>query len=143
MKETTFTSDASVHTTPALSALVVTTALLLTPGPLSDSLMAWVIEWLPWTTLGMSSNEYPVDKLVHVVLFAICGYLFCKEWLKTPRKLAYLYISLFIYGLAIELLQIPIPGRGGSIGDLIADSVGLLLGFYLAMRAKDASGKIF
>jgi VanZ family protein len=119
--------------------LCVTSILLLIPGSLTLWLAEWAYQWWPWPSSGIASADYPVDKLVHVLLFALCGYLFCKEWIKTSRKVAILYALFFIYGLLIELLQILIPGRGASVGDLIADNVGVVIGFYLAIKAANVA----
>ena len=127
---------------PAFSALTFTSVLFLTPGALGDALLLWVFQWWPVPSSGMASGEFPVDKVVHVWLFGLLGYLFCKEWIKTRRSVVKLYVLLFLYGAGIELLQILIPGRGASIGDLVADNVGIVMGFYLAMRVKEMPGKL-
>jgi VanZ family protein len=38
---------------------------------------------------------------------------------------------LFLVGLAIELIQIPLPGRREEWGDLLADCMGLAVGFVI------------
>lgn len=124
---------------PAICALLITSILLLVPGTITDWLLSWAFHWWTWPSSEIASVDFPIDKLVHVTLFGLCGYLFCKEWIKTSRKVLILFALFFLYGLAIELLQILIPGRGASAGDLIADNIGIVIGFYLAMRGRDGN----
>ena len=72
-------------------------------------------------------SPYGVDKLVHGGLFlalALSG-----SWAGIRRNLL---AVLLVYAAASELIQtIPALQRDGSIGDWLADAVGVLLGLLL------------
>jgi VanZ family protein len=73
-------------------------------------------------------SPYGVDKLVHGGLFlalALSG-----SWAGMRRRV--LAVLLLLYAAASELIQtIPALQRDGSIGDWLADAVGVLLGLLL------------
>jgi VanZ family protein len=82
------------------------------------------------------------DKLDHVVGFAALALLMRAGWPLGHRWIAAL--SLFAYGLAIELAQgTALVGRTASISDLVANGVGIALGlglaFWLARLARTLS----
>jgi VanZ family protein len=92
--------------------------------------------WLAWgyTTLitamllvPMPSDPAPkvpgLDKLVHVALFLLLGWVW--HLAARPKKVWFLALG-FIYGLAIEILQ-QFTGRSFEYLDLVADSVGLVV----------------
>ena len=46
-----------------------------------------------------------------------------------------MYLFLVGYGVMTELIQIFVPGRGASIEDLVADSIGAGLGILWGLRS--------
>ena len=84
------------------------------------------------------------DKIVHFAIFSMLVLLmivgFTKQYtyekLRKNAVLASLSISV-AYGILIELIQIPIPGRGLEIMDIVANTIGCFLGyavFYLVYK---------
>lgn len=75
------------------------------------------------------------DKLVHAGMFAILVFLFQLDSYKTPKarfKVVLLIISVLLFGSLSEYIQFAyIPGRSGTINDLIADVTGIALGLLL------------
>ena len=88
-----------------VTAVLVSLAVLFTPG--SD---------VPLVPPG-------VDKIVHAVLFALLAA--CGRWAGIDgRVLGWL---LLLYAAGSEVAQaLLVPGRSGSIGDLLADVVGMV-----------------
>jgi glycopeptide antibiotics resistance protein len=82
------------------------------------------------------------DKWIHMGLFAILlfllGYALPKTNWATSTKLIFLLVCLFVaamYGTAIEFIQkYFIPFRSFDIGDIAADIVGCLIGYYVAKK---------
>ena len=73
-----------------------------------------------------------IDKLYHVIAFGGFTFMYAVAFSKTILfKIALNSICL---GVVIELLQIVIPRRGFSFGDMVADFVGVIVGIYLISR---------
>ena len=110
----------------ALGMLGVTTLLLLLPGGVLSLLEGWLpaIE-APVLQTGSS------DKLVHGVLFALCGFTAMRAWGRSAERWIYVFLALSGYGAATEILQLAVPGRAASAGDLLADVLGALAGIAL------------
>lgn len=85
--------------------------------------------------------RFPVnDKVVHFVLYAVLGGALAfgrgrAGW--TPGHLLLLSIGL-LYGLSDEIHQSFVPSRTASLGDWLADAVGLLAGYagFLALSRR-------
>lgn len=78
------------------------------------------------------------DKLVHIVIFLILLFLWCRA-LGIKRLQVYLLMIAvaFAYGYFIEIIQEQfIPNRSFDPGDLVADFVGSVLGVLLWDRYK-------
>ena len=73
-----------------------------------------------------------LDKLAHVILFGILGYL----WKRGFGHRAFTTVLMGLgYGIVLELFQQwMVRGRTGSVADLIADAVGLAIGVAVAIR---------
>lgn len=83
------------------------------------------------------SEGFLADKVIHFALFTVCGFFFLFGWDKKARNWTSLFVLLLCYGLAIELLQNFIPGRGASFGDVIADGIGAALGIRMGLSIVD------
>jgi VanZ family protein len=95
-----------------LAALVLAIALLaFTPGE------------VPMPTLGQ-------DKLNHATAFAALSAvgLLSRRATASPVRVA---VAALLYGVLIELVQSRIPGRSAELADLLADTVGIVLGLAL------------
>ena len=74
------------------------------------------------------------DKLVHVSLFAILAFLWCRVAIGKRKKLNikkiitnYL-VFCFLFGILVEYLQRHIPGRSFDYKDMAANIVGIAIG---------------
>ncbi|WP_331458491.1 VanZ family protein [Aliidiomarina indica] len=75
--------------------------------------------------------QFPhADKIVHFGLFFVLAASF---HIAFRPPLWFAWISLFIYAVAIELIQYYIPGRGADIWDVVADMVGVAA-FYAVRK---------
>ena len=84
---------------------------------------------------GQENKEYwfmfdGVDKLLHVSIFALLGFTFMAAFPKT-RFQTFLYIML-IYAFLTEILQQEMNlGRSMETLDIVADTLGVLSGYYM------------
>ncbi len=110
----------------AVSWLLICTVLLILPGSSFPS-----SNW--WTKIPM------FDKWVHFVFFLVLTYLSSLPWIGSenlkPRSRIVFFviaISCFFYGILMEMIQhYFIPLRSFDLGDILADAVGVLAGFFL------------
>ena len=101
-----------------VTAIVVITDLALQPGYVTPPRL------------------FGSDKLEHFAAFAGLMVVARIGW---PRRMWSAALALFLYGLAIELLQaLPAIGRTASIADLAADTVGIAAGAGAAWLATKA-----
>ena len=68
------------------------------------------------------------DKSNHLLAFAVMSWLGCMAY---PRHNALVLLALLAYGALIEVLQSFTPHRSAELGDLFADSLGLVPGWLL------------
>ena len=74
-------------------------------------------------------NAFPEeDKLHHLIAFGALAVLACASW-SVPWWRSCLPLSAL--GALIELIQLYVPHRSAEVGDWLADSVGVGLGWYL------------
>lgn len=73
------------------------------------------------------------DKVAHLVLYGILGATLAWASDRHPRPLPgwLLPVAGFLYGVSDEWHQSFVPGRDPSLGDLAADTAGVLLGYWL------------
>jgi len=110
---------------PSLFVVISLTFLLLLPG---DDLE--VSSW--WAT-------YKIDKLVHIIAFAILALSTSITLSKLRvlidvnyRLMTLILIVCAIFGTILELLQQELrAGRSAELLDIVADCVGVLLGFVI------------
>ena len=69
------------------------------------------------------------DKTLHGLSFMLLMIMCCGPYSKSAR--IPILVFLFLCGLMIELIQIPLPGRREEWGDLLADCIGLSAGFVI------------
>ena len=83
-----------------------------------------------------------LDKIVHIILFGGLALLFSLPYFKTnfsiqKKRNFFIRISLsmILWGLMIEVLQkFFVPGRGFEWMDLLADSIGVFLAFWISVK---------
>jgi VanZ family protein len=83
----------------------------------------------PGTDIGF---DISLDKLLHLAIFAGLAAL---PTLFARRKLPYLMAVLIMAG-GFEALQLFIPGRWGSLGDVLANLIGLTVGAALGFFSR-------
>ena len=110
------------------------------PSPLQlwRSLRLWVGVAYALLILTLSSipgDSYPStpilshDKVIHLVEYA--GFAFLLAWTRpATASLVPIIIIASLFGMADELYQSFIPGRGSSAADWIADTIGVAVGVY-------------
>ena len=89
---------------------------------------------------GVENLEYPfmfsgIDKLLHLSIFGLLGFCFMAAYPKT-RFTIYIQVML-IYSIFTEILQ-DVMGFGRSLEglDLVADTVGVLAGYYIFIKLR-------
>ena len=81
---------------------------------------------------------FSLDKYVHFGIFAIQSVLlFLGAWknhkLGSITVKLHLFLIAVIFGIMIELLQTLIPHRSFDVNDMVANTVGCLLGLVFAI----------
>ena len=112
-------------------ALLVTLVCLLAPASAVLAAKVWASSWLPMAAAldAADATEWS-DKLVHASLFVVLGCLAARSWLQ-PGQRWRVVLALLLLGGLTEALQAVIPGRSASLGDWLADALGLALGWML------------
>lgn len=114
----------------AVLGIGLTVLVLLLPGAVVEAIADWVKQILPVLSEDSSGAAGHLDKLVHAVLFAVCGFLVASGWWQVGQPLWPLFLFLLGLGVLTELLQYPIPGRTASFWDVVADGAGALIGLW-------------
>ena len=89
---------------------------------------------------GIENVEFPfmfsgIDKILHLSIFGMLGFCFIAAFPKI-KIIYYIYI-LLIYSLLTEILQDEMQwGRSLEFLDLVADTIGFLLGYLVFLRLK-------
>jgi len=73
------------------------------------------------------------DKTNHVLAFAVLAVLGCHAY---PKRIAMTLFGLLLYGGLIEVLQSFTPDRYAEWEDAIADGIGILAGYVIALFLK-------
>ncbi|WP_369413229.1 VanZ family protein [Kaistella montana] len=92
---------------------------------------------------GVENQEYPfmfegIDKVLHLSIFTMLGFCFMATFPKI-KFMSFIQIML-IYALLTEILQDEM-GLGRSLEglDLVADTIGVLIGYFIFVRVKRMS----
>lgn len=112
--------------TLALTGLIV--GLSVTPGVSQpdDSLFSWLYAGTPSTA----------QKILHVIIYGILAFL----WMWTlsgiestwARSIVALTLTLGL-GVALEWYQTRVPGRFGTLIDVVLDAIGTIIGVLVAI----------
>lgn len=70
------------------------------------------------------------DKIEHLVAYVVLSLVGCRAF---PDQVQRILMGLVLYGIALEGLQSLVPGRVPSLMDIVANTLGVGLG-YLFMR---------
>ncbi len=98
-----------------------------------------VIAWLVVAALTFLPDPPPVavldftwgDKLAHFGVWCVLAIATWRAFL--PRRPWLAWALCMGYGVVVELVQMPIPGRGGEVGDAVADGLGAAFGVMMMM----------
>ena len=102
--------------------------LSVTPGVerTDDNLFSWLFD----------NTAPPIQKVLHVVTYAMLAVL----WMWTlagiesrPQRMALSFGLALLLGVALEWYQTNVPGRYGSIIDILLNTAGIVLGLVAAM----------
>lgn len=92
---------------------------------------------------GVENLEYSfmfpgIDKILHLSIFALLGFCFMCAF---PRiKFLLFFQIMIIYGLLTEILQDEMAwGRSLEGLDLIADAIGVLVGYFMFQKLKSVN----
>lgn len=76
------------------------------------------------------------DKINHAIAYAFLAATGCFGFgLSSVRAQILVVVSLSLFGGVIEVLQPPLAGRSASVADVVANQVGMALGWMLARSA--------
>ena len=105
--------------------LLIVTILLCIPGAKLPT-----INW---------QNKIWLDKWIHIILFLLLVYLWCWSYSKRNESSKKVFITVtilfIVYGISMEIVQhFFIPLRSFDIGDIIADALGAVLGYFIAVK---------
>ncbi len=105
-------------------------ALSWRAGALVLALLVNLAFYLPALPQDLPGSATPgIDKLVHVVVFALT--VWAAGRLLAPRRrfpIGWVVLVALAHAVLIELVQIMLPGRSGELLDVLADVVGIALG---------------
>ena len=88
-----------------------------------------VIEFLATTTIHIEIVESLWDKANHFSAFFVLYILLCLAYTKLDIKQK--FFILLAFGMQIEIVQSFIDGRYFSILDIVADTIGIILGIIV------------
>jgi len=93
----------------------------------------FLLSAVPGSDFGLSIRH--VDKLAHFGLYTVLGIALGRVRLGVPQLPHALLIALgFLYGLSDEFHQAFVPGRTPDVRDWLADALGVVVGYCLALR---------
>lgn len=104
-----------------LAFLVVIVVGSLLPGSVEDKVLSGLL-------------VHPWDKVAHFSAYSLLAFfpVFSRLGISTPQVGA----GLAAMGLLLELLQTLVPGRAFELGDLLANTCGVLFGLAIAYLLK-------
>jgi VanZ family protein len=110
---------------------------------LSYTLLVTILFLLPKIDISIAESNFPIDKIGHTgihLLLALgwLSYFFIKENKKlSTGKIGKILIICFLYGIIIEIIQqVAIPLRQADIIDVLANTIGLFLGYKVFWNFK-------
>ena len=95
---------------------------------------------LPGSALPKSNwmTDWHVDKWVHIGLFAVLIFLWCRAFEISAGKKLIVIISAIAYGILVEVVQKTwVPNRSFDLYDVAADAAGSLIGLFVWLRVKE------
>lgn len=111
-------------------------------------LLVIILLSLPSSTLPSATwmSKIQIDKWVHIFLFSMLTIFFCFPLLYAKQKPSIKYFTKYLIiatltsiaiGIIMEYIQKYIPGRSFDIWDIVADSIGAIVGaIFCSLRYK-------
>ena len=112
------------------------------------------LEWNQEEVLLISERlDYPVRKMAHLTEYALLGISvafglaygterFVRLSKENVRRLCFETQRIgSLYAVSDEIHQLFVPGRAGMVGDVLIDSVGVLVGFGVFIGLKQFFGR--
>jgi VanZ family protein len=112
--------------TLAFMAVIVVLSLTPDQGRPDDSVFQWLV----------AITSPPVQKFLHVVVFAILALLWMWTLADVESRLVRILLTLLcsvVLGVALEWFQTQVPGRFGTITDVLLNIAGTVIGIGLAV----------
>lgn len=77
-----------------------------------------------------------LDKWIHVFLFLVLVFLWCRAYtIKTKKIFLLITVLCIVYGVVMELVQeYLIPFRSFDLRDMIANSIGAVAGYFISVK---------
>ena len=94
--------------------------------------LAGVIVWLSVTTSPPTIDVEQGDKLGHFVAYGSLMFWFCQLYARRPTQAAY-GAGWIAMGIALEFIQGALGYRSFEVLDMLANTVGVLLGWALSL----------
>ncbi|MBT1702225.1 VanZ family protein [Chryseosolibacter indicus] len=117
------------------------------PG-IAWSLFILIITLLPGKAIP-DVGVWNADKYVHFFIFGLLVILSAHGLTKSnliknkiPKPLLVAVVYSFVLGILIEVLQLFVPGRNFSFLDVVANSIGVALGYLIFVRFKNSIHKL-
>jgi VanZ family protein len=111
-----------------LAFIVLIVVLSVTPdqGRPDDSIFQWLV----------ANTSTPIQKLMHVAVYAMLALLWMWTLADIESRMARIVLTLLCsagLGAVLEWYQTQVPGRFGSIVDVLLNLAGTLIGIVLAV----------
>lgn len=81
---------------------------------------------------SLPGGRIPVDAIARAAAFFLLALIPMYSFGKL-RNAVYAALSMAVLGIVLEVLQQYVPGRSCSAGDMIANNLGVLLGFFVGL----------
>ena len=89
---------------------------------------------------GKCAGNY-LDKVVHFIVFLLFSININYKYYNSGKLTSFIIWAIFL-GLMTEVIQQIIPGRNMEMYDGIADTLGIITGYYLYKNSQDRVNKI-
>ena len=95
--------------------------------------LIFALSSIPDLGTGLEEWDFTLRKLAHAAEFALLGFLL----VRATGSLGWSIAGGIAYAISDELHQHFVPGRLGAAGDVVIDSVGVVVGVLLAARIRN------
>ncbi len=108
----------------------------------------WIISilWVSYLSLQPSIKTEKhfenQDKVLHLIVYIWISLLAFLSFVK-DNKSSYAALFVLLLSLILEIGQYYIPGRFFSIGDILANSAGVFIGYYLGTKIRIRFSDLF